>query len=70
MTETVTIHGQGLTVEHTGTEPDPKRRRPPAIPKARHDGRAKTGRTLDEVRTQPNPYWTDEENHAAETSAP
>ena len=67
MSETVVIHGQGLTVEQTGPEPDPKRRRPPAMPKARHDGRAKTtGRTLDQVLAEPNPYWTEEENHAAE----
>lgn len=66
MTETVTIHGQGLTVEHTGTEPDPKRRRPPAMPKARHDGRATTGRTWDQVTTEPNPYWTEQENADAE----
>ncbi len=60
MTERVTIEGRDLAVT-TDTAPDPKRRRPPEYQQPTGDGRAKsTGRSLEEIVHQPNPYWDDD----------
>ena len=77
MTEQLVIEGVGLKVTKTRKgKPsrvdeddigiDPKRRRPPPIPDARHDGRATTGRTWDQVVSEHNPYWTEQENEDVE----
>jgi hypothetical protein len=62
MTERVVIEGHDLAVT-TDTAPDPKRRRPPAYTPAKVK---LTDRTIKWMANDPNPYWTDEANKAAE----
>lgn len=62
MTDRVVVEGQGLTVtEQTGE--DPKRRRPPTyVPPADQP----ETRSIAEIADKPNPYWSAEENEAAD----
>lgn len=62
MAESVIVTGRDLAVEHQQDKPDPKRRRPkPYTPPS-----APTGRTAEQIATEPNPHWSTEANQAAE----